>query len=128
MKTKIWYRKYVKMGENFLALIVLVGLFWFLFNSMWGFLEADWRLVRTFYDFISVILLVLVGLELIRLMVFHNFSTVLELMILIIARKMVSPEIDAVSILLSVLALAIVVGLNYVYTIKPIKSLEDLSS
>lgn len=121
------YKKYVKYVEGVLAIMVLVALVIFAFQSSLGFFSQDWQLVNTFYEFISTVLLILVGLELIRLMVFHSFTTVLELMILIIARKMLSPDIDATNILLGVIAMAVVMAMNYVYAIKPIKSLEDLS-
>ena len=121
------YKKYVNYFEAGLAVVVLVALLFYSYNSLLNMLNLDWSLDATFYSFISTILLILVGLELIRLMVFHSFTTVLELMILIIARKLLAPEIDALSILLSVLAMAVVIGLNYLYALKPIKSLEDLS-
>jgi len=88
----------------------------------------DWSNIDTFYQFISFILLLLVGVELIRLIVLHSITTVLELMILIVARKMLSPDLDSLGILLSVIALATLVGINYVYALKPLKSLDDLTS
>lgn len=121
------YKQNVKYVEGILAIAVLIGLITFATLSGIDFFSQDWQQVNTFYEFISNILLILVGLELIRLMVFHSFTTVLELMILIIARKMLSPDIDSASILLGVIAMAIVMGMNYVYALKPIKSLEDLS-
>lgn len=87
----------------------------------------DWSVNPTFYQFISFVLLLLVGIELIRLILSHNISTVLELMILIIARKTLDPNIDSTGILLSVVSLGIVVLINYLYELKPLKSLQDLT-
>lgn len=127
MLLKKTYKKYVKVVESLLAAVVFVALIAYASQSMLGFTTADWQQTSTFYDFISSVLLILVGLELIRLMIFHNFSTVLELLILIIARKMLSPEIDALNILFGVLAISVIMAMSYVYELKPIKSLKDLS-
>lgn len=122
------YRKItIKFLESTLALFVLVGVINFGINGIGGFFLKDWYNIATFYQFISFILLLLVGIELIRLMVSHSITTVLELMILIVARKMLDPKIDALGILFSVIALGILVGINYLYALKPLKSLEDLT-
>jgi len=122
------FLKSIKVFELLLAALVFLGVFFFAANSIGGFLEMDWSKIDTFYHFISYILLLLVGVELIRLIVLHSLATVLELMILIVARKMLSPDLDALGILLSVVALSILVGINYIYALKPLKSLDDLTS
>ncbi len=120
-------RLLIKGLENILALLVLCGVIYFGINGLSGFFIKDWSSITTFYQFISFILLLLVGMELIRLMLSHSIITVLELMILIIARKMLDPNIDALGLLLSVIALGILVCINYLYALKPLKSLEDLT-
>ncbi len=121
-------RKIIKIFELILAVVVFFATVYFGFNSVGEFLGKDWSDIETFYEFISYILLILVGFELIRLIVIHSITTVFELMILIVARKMLSPNIEPLEMVLSVFALAILVGLNYIYAFKPIKSLEDLTS
>jgi len=118
----------MKIFEIMLAVFVFLSVVYFGFNTVGSFLGKDWSDIATFYQFISFILLLLVGIELIRLIVFHSITTVLELMILIVARKMLSPDLDSHEILLSVVALAILVGINYVYARKPLKGLTDLTS
>lgn len=117
----------IKGLENVLALLVLGGVIYFGINGLSDFFTKDWSSIITFYQFISFILLLLVGIELIRLMLSHSITTVLELMILIVARKMLDPNIDALGLLLSVIALGILVSINYLYALKPLKSLEDLT-
>lgn len=116
-----------KFLESALALLVLGGVIYFGINGLSDFFTKDWSNIETFYQFISFILLLLVGVEIIRLMLSHSITTVLELMILIVARKMLDPNIDALGLLLSVIALSILVSINYLYALKPLKSLEDLT-
>lgn len=119
--------KIISITEIILSLLVFVGTINFGVKGTARFLSLDWSLNPTFYQFISFVLLVLVGLELIRLILSHNISTVLELMILIIARKTLDPNIDSTGIFLSMISLGIVVIINYLYEHKPLKSLQDLT-
>ena len=125
---KEYFQKFIKVFEILLAALVLLAVIYFGFSSIGGFLGKDWSNIAIFYQFISYILLLLVGVELIRLIVLHSITTVLELMILIVARKMLSPDLDSLGLLYNVVALAILVGINYVYALKPLKSLDDLTS
>jgi len=109
---KEYFQKSIKIFELLLAFILLLAVIYFGFSSIGGFLGKDWSNVDIFYQFISFILLLLVGIELIRLIVLHSITTVLELMILIVARKMLSPDLDSLGIVLSVVALAILVGIK----------------
>jgi len=125
---KNYFQKFIKFFELLLAALILLAVLYFGFNGTYDFLVRDWSSTATFYEFIAFVLLLLVGVELIRLIVLHSITTVLELMILIVARKMLSPDLDSLGIIISVVALAILVGINYVYALKPIKSLDDLTS
>jgi len=122
------FQKFIKIFELLLAGLVLAAVIYFGSSSFSSFLEMDWSNIATFYQFISYILLLLVGVELVRLIVLHTITTVLELMILIVARKMLSPDLDSLALLYNVVALALLVGINYVYALKPLKSLDDLTS
>lgn len=121
------HRKLTKVLEWLLSLSVLAGVVYFAYNSAMALPGKDWADTKTFYDFISLALLLIIGLEFSRLIISHSFSRVLELIILIIARKIISPELHANEVLLAVIALAIIVGLAYLYDAKPLHSLEDLS-
>jgi hypothetical protein len=120
-------RVFMKWFEAVLAILVLGGVFSFGLNGLMNFFTKDWADIATFYSFISFILLLLVGIELVRLILSQNITTVLELTILIVARKTLDPKIDAFGLLLSVISLGLLVGINYLYASKPLKSLEDLS-
>lgn len=56
--------------------------------------------------FIESVLLIAIAAELGLLLLFHRTSTAVEVIIFVIARKIVSPDISALDLLLSVAALA----------------------
>jgi hypothetical protein len=61
-------------------------------------------------------------------MVSHSITNVIELMILIVSRKMLTPQVTSLDILLSAIAIIILIATSYVYSRKPLQTLEDLSS
>ncbi len=61
---------------------------------------------KVLQDIISNILLIAIAAELGLLLLFHRTSSAVEVIIFVIARKIVSPDITAVDLLLSVIALA----------------------
>ena len=122
------YRAVFHIVEKVLAAAVCIGIVVFAFQGLRSFLFRDWGSPETFYAFISFVLLLLLGVELIRLLMFHSFTTVLELIILIISRKMLKPDISSADILTLIISIAVVVAIYYVYSRHPLKELEDLSS
>jgi hypothetical protein len=124
---KDYFRLFFKIIEYGLALILFLAVCYFSFINLIDFLSKDWSDFQTYYQFITYILLALVGIELIRLLLFHSLSAVLELMIILIARKMFSPELDPLGMLFSSLALLVIIGIYYLYALKPLKSLQDLT-
>jgi hypothetical protein len=117
----------LKMVEIFLAGVVFCAVVYFSWNVLYDFLLKDWSNMSVMYEFISFILLLLLGLEVTRLILVHSITVVMELMLLIIARKMLYPEITALDILYCTAAFAMVIGVYYLYELKPLKSLEDLT-
>jgi hypothetical protein len=74
----------------------------------------NWRLTATFDELISRVLLVVIGLELVRMLVVHNLRAILELLAFAIARKMLKPDITALDIALSITAfVALVAAAHY---------------
>ncbi len=61
---------------------------------------------KVLQDIISNILLIAIAAELGLLLLFHRTSSAVEVIIFVIARKIVSPNISALDLLLSVAALA----------------------
>lgn len=97
------YTKEVATGlERLLAFAILIGLIVFAFKSMGALTGMDWSSTETFYELIYRVLLLVIGVELIRTLVTHDLTAVLELLAFVVARKMLKPELATVDILLGV--------------------------
>lgn len=94
----------VRSLEMVLVVLVLAGIVAFSMANLQVLTGFDWREVDTFYDFINRMLLVVIGLELIRMLVVHDLMAVLELLAFVIARKMLKPDVDALQLLFAVVA------------------------
>lgn len=118
----------LEITEIVLALMVLFAVVYFSFNGVQTFLLKDWSSTPVMYEFISFILLILLGLEIIRLILVHSINVVMELMLLVIARKMLYPDIIPLDLLFCAMAFSLIVGIYYLYEIKPIKGLGNLTT
>jgi hypothetical protein len=92
------------VSERLLAFVVLVGIVVSATSAARTLVEVDWGTTEAFYELIYRVLLLMVGLELMRMLVTHDLKRVLELLAFVIARKMLRPEITAMDIAISVLA------------------------
>lgn len=110
------YRQLMTWFERFLALIVLLGILAYGAGSAAALVQLDWRQNETFYELIYRVLLLVIGLELIRMLLTHELYAILELLAFVIARKMLKPESTSVDIALSVLAfVALVAASRYLF-------------
>ena len=108
------YPRAIRGLELFLALIVLGGVLVAAVYSALDLASMNWRQTATFDELISRVLLVVIGLELVRMLVVHNLRAILELLAFAIARKMLKPDITALDIALSILAfVALVAAAHY---------------
>ncbi len=111
--------------ELLLALLVIVGVFVSLFNQIPVFVNADWTLDSTFINFIKMILYLAVGVELARLLVSYNINTVIELLVFVIARKILLFDESAMSLVLLVLATVLLFAGRYFFTAYRLKNLNN---
>lgn len=102
----------VKFIENFLAFIVLFSVTLYILSSFLFFLNADWQTKEVFYELIYRVLLTTIGLELARMLVTHNFLSILELLAFVVARKMLKPELTSIDVLLGVVSFTILLIAN----------------
>jgi hypothetical protein len=108
------YPKAIRALELLLALVVLGGVLVAAVSSALDLVSMNWRAVATFDELISRVLLVVIGLELVRMLVVHNLRAILELLAFAIARKMLKPDITALDIALSITAfVALVASAHY---------------
>jgi len=108
------YNPAVRWLERVLALAMLVGVVIGAVKGGITLSQMDWAAKETFYELIYRVLLLVIGLELVRMLVTHSLSAVLELLAFVIARKMLKPDLTALDIILSVLAfVALLAGRRY---------------
>jgi hypothetical protein len=67
------------------------------------------------YHLIENILLIAIAAELGLLLLFHRTSAAIEVIVFVIARKIVSPDIKATELMLGVLALSALVAVRYYF-------------
>ncbi|HBE73533.1 MAG TPA: hypothetical protein DDW31_05540 [candidate division Zixibacteria bacterium] len=104
MKIKEIYSKVIRWLEKAIALAVIVGVLVAAVKGGIALAGMDWSETETFYELIYRVLLLVIGLELVRMLVTHSLAAVLELLAFVIARKMLKPELTALDIILSVAA------------------------
>ncbi len=106
--------------ERGLAAALLVGVVAFAIQSCIVLAGMDWTDDETIYRMIYKTLLLVIGIELIRTLVTHDLGAILELLAFVIARKLLKPDLEALDILLSVIAFVLLLGARR-YFLGPIK-------
>lgn len=94
----------MKSIECLLAIGILAGIAAFSYHSILLLASLDWSQTATFYELINRILLIVIGVELVRTLVTHDLESIVELLAIVIARKLLRPELDNYDIILSVSA------------------------
>lgn len=117
------YSRIVKWFERLLAMGVLIGVIAHTVFSGIVLSGMDWRLTVTFYELVYRVLLLVIGLELVRMLVVHDLMAILELLAFVIARKMLKPDIVALDIVLAVIAfVALLAARRYLLTVPTLLS------
>lgn len=112
-------KKTVKIMETVLAVFVLVGVIMYLIGTIGSFATADWGDNKVFYDLIYEALLITIGLELARMLVTHDYRSILELLAFVVARKMLKPEITTIDIVLGIVSfVGILLAKKFLFTPK----------
>lgn len=104
------YRRMMTWFEWLFALVVLVGVMAYAAGSIPVLVGLDWRDNESFYELIYRVLLLVIGIELIRMLLTQDLSVILELLAFVIARKMLKPEMTSLDIALCVLAFVALVA------------------
>lgn len=105
-----FYSPAVRWLERILALAMLAGVLIAAVNGGFTMSQMDWTAKETFYELIYRVLLLVIGLELVRMLVTHSLAAVLELLAFVIARKMLKPDLTSLDIILSVIAFVALLG------------------
>lgn len=117
----------IKLGETLLAAVMFCGVMYFAFEAVIVFSTKDWSSLTTIYELITTVLALLLAFEVVRLIMVHSIIVVIELLLLVIARKMLYPDIHSAELIYYTIAFAIIIAVYYLYELKPLKSLEDLT-
>jgi hypothetical protein len=96
--------------ERSLALAVFLGVLAYLVGSVQVLLAMNWTATETFYELIYRVLLLVIGLELMRMLVTHELESFLELLAFVIARKMLKPDLTSLDIGVSVFSFVALVA------------------
>ena len=129
MKKQLYplFSRIIRGMEFLLAIAVLIGVIVSSVGSIQVLLSMDWRTTETYYELIYRVLLLIIGVELVRMLVVHDLAAVLELLAFVIARKMLKPDLVAVDILLVVTAfVALMWARRFVVTKQPKVTNEGL--
>lgn len=81
--------------------MTVIAVFAYGIGSVQVLTNMDWSSTETFYEFINRALIIVIGLELVRMLVNHSIGAVLELLAFVIARKMLKPDLSSLDIALS---------------------------
>lgn len=118
----------VRWIERVLALFVLIGVVVYTIGSAQVLIFMEWSDNDAFYELIYRVLLLVIGVELVRMLVVHDLLAVLELLAFVIARKMLKPDLDAVDILLVVLAfVALVWARRFILNESPTREVSQIT-
>lgn len=107
----------IRIAEYALAIVVLVGVAVACVQGVQKLALMDWSTTETFYELIYRVLLLVIGLELVRMLIAHSLSAVLELMAFVIARKMLKPDITSLDIALSVAAFVALIAARHAFVV-----------
>jgi len=97
-----WWNLTATILEKLVALITILAVFWYGYESIAVMISMDWTSTETFYEFINRALIIVIGIEFVRMLANHSIAAVLELLAFVIARKMLRPELSSLDIALSV--------------------------
>jgi hypothetical protein len=102
----------VGLVELTLSVFVFLGVVLLAWHSVSVLAGLDWGLTATFDELIGRVLVILIGLEVIRLLLSHDLRAVLELLAFVIARKMLRADVTSVEIALGVFSFVALLGAN----------------
>ena len=96
----------VKWCERVIALALLLGVICFFLATLRMSLGLDWSSMATLHEIGQRVLLITIGMELVRTLISHELSSLVNLMSFVIARRMLEPQTAFWEIPLGVAAFA----------------------
>lgn len=110
------WKKGITILEKIVAFGVIIGVLAYSVHSTGVLLEMNWATTATYYELITRVLGIIIGLELVRMLVSHSIAAVLELLAFVIARKMLTPDLDSLDIVAGVAAFVALMAARHFFT------------
>lgn len=101
--------KAISLLEYALAAVVVVGSFWYLAAGIAPLFTNVTSPQTFFFDFIYLLLTVVIGLEVARLLITHKLVGILEILGFVMARKLLLPETTTLDILIIMLSFSVLI-------------------
>lgn len=79
-------------SASFIALALLIGIAVFFMATLKASLDLDWSSVGSLHEIWQRVLMVTIGLELVRTLISHNPSSLVNLLSFVIARRVLEPQ------------------------------------
>jgi hypothetical protein len=96
----------VRWCERIIALALLLGVICFFLATLRMALGLDWSAMATLHEIGQRVLLITIGMEIVRTLISHELSSLVNLMSFVIARRMLEPQTAFWEIPLGVAAFA----------------------
>lgn len=110
------WKSAITLLEKFVAVSVIFGVIAYSMHSGFILFAMDWGKTDTYYELINRVLAITIGLELVRMLVSHSISAVLELLAFVIARKMLKPDLGSLDVAAGVLAFVALMAARHFFT------------
>lgn len=110
---KHWAAKLIHWVEVALAVIVAIAIGAAFVQSIGVLTDMDWTEIATIYEMLDRLLIIVIGLEFVRILVVRKLVSVLELLAFVVARKMLKPDLPALDIALGAFAFIMLIGARY---------------
>lgn len=114
-----------RIAERIIAGMVLIAVIVYMYHSVVALTGFDWSQNDTLYEFIYRVLIAIIGLELVRMLITHSITAVIELIAFVIARKMLKPDLSSIDIVLSVIAFVLLMTARHYFTEKTFDECEQ---
>jgi len=113
--------------EISLGVLVLLAVLVFTILQVMHFVSIPLTEVDVFLEILKIILQLAIGIEVARMLFSYSLSTIVELAVFIVARKMLLIEEDFIALILSVVALGILFATRHFFIEDDAKQKTDKS-
>ena len=96
-----------------LAALTLFAVLWYVILSGYMLIGLDWMQPETFQIFINRMLVAIIGIEIMRMLLYHSIGSVLELLAFVIARKMLYPDLTSMDLVLNTFAFLLLMAARH---------------